>query len=309
MFSSPKQTQQTFLQQECYLPILFETFLTARKAEGVSRGTLHYYREKITVFLAFCEAQAITQIQDVTPDLLRRFMLKLAETHNPGGQHGFYRAVRAFLRFVEAEEVSPDWRSPTRKVKAPRVELQPIEGAPLEDISALLETCNRNEWIGARDTALLLALLDTGARVTEFLSIDTGDVQAGTILLRHTKGKRPREVYLSTRTRKALRGYLRMRHDAHPALWVTKDADRLTYDGLRAILTRRARSAGLAVVPSPHDFRRAMAINYLRNGGDVFTLALILGHKSLTVLRRYLALTERDTQEAHARFSPVDKLK
>jgi integrase/recombinase XerD len=61
--------------------------------------------------------------------------------------------------------------------------------------------------------------------------------------------------------------------------------------------------------PSPHDFRRAMAVNYLRNGGDIFTLQLILGHKSLAVLRRYLALTERDTQEAHAKFSPVDRLK
>jgi site-specific recombinase XerD len=151
-------------------------------------------------------------------------------------------------------------------------------------------------------------MLDTGARVTEFLSIDLADVEVGTIVLKHTKGKRPREVYLSLRTRKALRVYLRMRHDHLPALWITKDADRLTYDGLRAVLTRRAKLAGLANVPSPHDFRRAMAINYLRNGGDIFTLALILGHKSLTVLRRYLALTERDTREAHARYSPVDRL-
>jgi len=52
-----------------------------------------------------------------------------------------------------------------------------------------------------------------------------------------------------------------------------------------------------------------MAINYLRNGGDVFTLQMILGDKSLAVLKRYLALTERDTQEAHARFSPVDSLR
>src|SRR5687768_13804655 len=147
MLPSHKQTQRTFLQQECYLPILFETFLTARKAEGLSKSTLNYYREKLTVFLAFCEAQAVTQIHDVTPDLLRRFMLKLAETHNPGGQHAFYRAVRAFLRFVELEEVLTEWRSPTRKVRAPRVEVQPIEGAPLADISALLDTCNRNEFM------------------------------------------------------------------------------------------------------------------------------------------------------------------
>jgi integrase/recombinase XerD len=167
MFPSPSQTQRTFLEQECYLPILLEMFLTARRAEGRAKRTLDYYREKLTGCLSFCEAQAVTQIQDVTPDLLRRFMLKLAETHNPGGIHGFYRAVRAFFRFVENEEVVPDWRSPTRKVRAPRVELQPIAGASLEDISALLQTCDKS-FMGARDAALLLALLDSGARVTEF---------------------------------------------------------------------------------------------------------------------------------------------
>jgi hypothetical protein len=51
MFPSPNQTQRTFLEQECYLPILLETFLTARKAEGRAKRTLDYYREKLTVLL------------------------------------------------------------------------------------------------------------------------------------------------------------------------------------------------------------------------------------------------------------------
>ena len=206
MFPSHNQTQRTFLEQEGYLPILFETFLTARKAEGLSRGALSFYREKLKGFLSFCEAQAVTQIQDVNPDLLRRFLIKIAETHSPGGQHAFYRALRAFLLFVENEEVLPGWRSPTRKVKAPRVELHPIEGAPLEDISALLQTCDKT-FIGSRDAALLLALLDSGARVTEFLSIDLADVDAGKILLRHTKGKRPRKYKAPLIMRFSVRGF------------------------------------------------------------------------------------------------------
>jgi integrase/recombinase XerD len=304
-----ENAQQTFLQQESYLPILFESFLTARKAEGLARGTIEYYFEKVNIFLAYCESQAVTQLQDVTPDLFRRFLLKLSETHTPGGVHSFYRAVRAFLRFIENEEVLPGWMSPTRKVKPPRVEVPPIEGAPLEDIAAMIDTCRRDKFSGSRDSALLLALLDTGARVTEFLSVNIEDINAGTVLLRHTKGKRAREVYLSARTRKAIRNYVRTRHDNNPALWITREGERLAYDGIMAILKRRAKRAGLKATPSPHDFRRAMAINYLRAGGDVFTLQTILGHKSLNVLRRYLAITERDTQEAHARYSPVERLR
>lgn len=305
----PAKTQQTFLQQDGYLPILVEMFLTARQAEGLSRGSLKYYREKIDIFLTWCEAQAVTQVQDVTADLLRRFLLAMSEKHNAGGVLGIYRGVRAFLRFVEAEEVVQGWQSPTRKVKAPKVELEPIEGVSLADVSALLDTCDRSEFTGARDAALLMSLLDTGARVTEFLSIDLADLDAaGAVLLKHTKGKRPRYVYISQKTRRAVRAYLRMRRDTSPALWVTRRGDRLTYDGLREILKRRARQARLTSTPSPHDFRRAFALNYLRGGGDIFTLARLLGHKGIDVLKRYLAQTDQDAQTAHAKFSPVERL-
>jgi integrase/recombinase XerD len=211
------ETRQTFLEQACYLPILAETFITARKAEGLSAGSLKYYREKINIFLAWCEAQAVTQVQDVTPDLLRHFLLSMAEKHNAGGVHGIYRGVRAFLRFIEAEEVLPAWRSPTRKVKAPKVELDPIEGVSLVDVSALLATCKRDTFVGMRDTAILLALLDTGARLSEFLAINVSDVGAdGAITLRHTKAKKPRTVFLSTKTRRAQIG----RHEpTYPARW------------------------------------------------------------------------------------------
>lgn len=309
MFPRTQQTQQTFLQQEGYLPILAETFINARRAEGRSKGTLKYYREKLTIFLAWCEAQSITQLTDLTPAIVRQFLLSMSEKHNAGGVHGIYRAVRAFLRFTEAEELVIGWQSPTRKVKAPKVTLDPIQGASLADIAAMLDTCNRAEFTGARDNALMLALLDTGARVTEFLSVDIADLDpTGGILLKNTKGKRPRMVYLSQKTRKAIRAYLRIRKDKQPALWITKHSDRLSYDGLRGIFTRRATLAGLPETPSPHDFRRCFALSYLRSGGDIFTLARLLGHTSINVLKRYLAQTDQDGQEAHAKHSPVDSL-
>jgi len=301
------RTRQTFLEQEQYLPILAETFLTARQAEGVTKGTLKYYREKLNIFLAWCEACAVTQVQDVTPDVLRRFLLAMAERHNAGGVHGIYRAVRALLRWIELEDVIPGWNSPTRKVKAPKVTLDPIEGASLDDINALLATCDRS-LAGSRDTALLLALLDTGARVGEFLSVDLGDVDAAGVTLKHTKGRRPRIVYLSPRTRRAVRAYVRMRADNNPALWVNIHGERLKPEGLRDMLRRRAKQAGLQETPSAHDFRRAFALNYLRNGGDIFTLARLLGHTSINVLKRYLAQTDQDTRIAHSKHSPVDRL-
>lgn len=65
MLSHDKQTQRTFAQAD-YISILAETFLTAKKAEGRSTASLYFYREKLNIFMAFCEAQAVTQAQDIT---------------------------------------------------------------------------------------------------------------------------------------------------------------------------------------------------------------------------------------------------
>jgi site-specific recombinase XerD len=98
---------------------------------------------------------------------------------------------------------------------------------------------------------------------------------------------------------------MRHRSDNHPALWVTDDSERLEYNGLRGILVRRAKQAGIKA-PTLHSFRRAFAINMLRAGVDVFSLQKLMGHADLQVLRRYLAQTTEDIAQAHRVGSPVD---
>jgi integrase/recombinase XerD len=296
------------LLQEQYLPILIESFLIDRKAQGLSQETIRFYQKKLRYFLRYCEGQAITQVSQITPDLIRRCLLQLAETHNPGGVHACFRPLRTFLYWVEEEEILPaDWRNPIRKVKAPRLPVEPIEPISIQDIHLLLETCHQN-FSGLRDKAMILGLLDTGARAHEFLNLNLEDVDlaTGSALIRQGKGRKPRMVFLGRKTIRTIRAYLRSRRDNNPALWVSVHGDRVTYSALRCLLRRRAQTSLLKTIPTPHDFRRAFALMMLRNGVDIFALQKLMGHADLQVLRRYLAQTDQDIQAAHMRGSPVN---
>ncbi len=75
--------------QDNYLLVWIEAFLTDRKSRGLAAGTLLFYSQKLRLFTDFCEGQEVTQISQVDANLLRRLLIWLEETgHNPGGVHG-----------------------------------------------------------------------------------------------------------------------------------------------------------------------------------------------------------------------------
>lgn len=296
------------LDQQDYLAILIESFLIDRRSQGLSSETISFYTKKLKYFLKYCEGQALTQVSQLTSDLIRRYILELSETHNPGGVHACFRPLRTLLYWIEDEEIMPQgWKNPIRRVKAPKLPTEPIEPISVEDINLLLKTCESN-YSGVRDKAMMLGLLDTGARAKEFLNINLEDVElaTGSILIRQGKGRKPRLVFLGRKSIRAIRAFLRARHDNNPALWVSIHGDRMTYAALRCLLRRRAQLIGLKDIPTTHDFRRAFTLVMLRNGVDIFALQKLMGHSDLQVLRRYLAQTDQDIQTAHMRGSPVD---
>jgi integrase/recombinase XerD len=294
--------------QDTYLTVLVDGFLLDRKVSGRTTKTIRYYRQALTKFISWADSQAIKEITQLTPNVIRAFLLYLEETnHNPGGVAVFYRSLRALLRWYELEFEPVGWSNPLRKVKAPKLPKQLLPPVSLDDVHALINSCE-DDKVSLRDKAIFLILLDTGARASELLSVDIEDVNTvtGEIVIKHGKGDKQRSVFLGRKARRALRAYLRTRVDNSPALFITKDLERLSYEGLNTIVRRRAEKAGIAK-PEIHAFRRAFAINMLRAGTDLITLQRLMGHADLQVLWRYLAQTNDDLRTAHEKGSPVDR--
>lgn len=159
-----------------------------------------------------------------------------------------------------------------------------------------------------RNKALILMLLDTGLRIGEVsrLTLSDVDLETGQIIVApYGSGQKtkPRLVYLGRSTKKAVWHYIAK---------VDKRKNDPFFTTNSAYLRRLIAAIGeRAKVPDchPHRFRHTFAIEYLRNGGDPFTLQRLLGHSTLEMSRRYLNILEGDYQAVHEKASPADHWK
>jgi integrase/recombinase XerD len=282
-------------------------FLLDRQIRGLAAGTIEYYRGELELLCRFLDSIGVIHVEEITPDVLRRYLVILSQTRNAGGIHAAYRAIRAYLNWY-SEELEPEgWKNPIRRVKSPKTNKQALPGVELTDVQRLIDV-SKNK----RDMAIFIILTDTGVRASELLALNVGDVNlvTGMIEVRHGKGNKRRVVFFGRQSRKILRRYLQEREEMQPnnPLFTTDEGDRLSYYGLTRMIMRRAKDAGISPAPACHDFRRCYAVNMLRNGCDLARLAELMGHNSLEVLRRYLYLVPNDLAAAHAQAGPIDRL-
>ncbi len=284
-------------------------FLIDRQARNQSADTLSWYRRCLLIWDEFCISQEITSTEQVTSSHIRQFLVFLQDRgHTPGGVVTLYTGVKAFLNWFGVEYEPDNWR-PLAKVKTPKRPDDPLEPLSLAHFKALIKVCPRRTFTGDRDRAMLYLLLDTGLRHQELTDLNLADVDipTGEVKVRQGKGRKSRTVFVGTTTRRALMVYMRHRDDGelHAPMWIKQDGRRLAMSGIRQVVRRRAQQAGIPE-PGMHAFRRAFAINCLRNGMDVITLQRLLGHADLSTIERYLKQVTDDLRQAHGRHGVVD---
>jgi site-specific recombinase XerD len=79
--ATTNQDQGTILKvsQDTYILSWINGFLLDRKAQNISKGTLTFYQKKLKLFTDYCNAQVITQITELTPEIIRLYLLYLEE--------------------------------------------------------------------------------------------------------------------------------------------------------------------------------------------------------------------------------------
>ncbi len=311
-------------------------FLQFKSAEGLSTTTIDSY-EQILHRWSFNLGDA--DIYNISHKDIRNYLNYMRTEYTPqritGNNHvklsgktirNIWITLSSFFSWASDEF---DISNPMKKVPAPKFAEPTVEPFSKEDIEALLKVCEYSSEAdplfrrkfkmrrptAKRDKAIILMLLDTGLRASEFCSLLVKDVEirTGKVEVKHgtsggAKGGKGRIVYLGKVARKTLWRYLAEREDGDDPdapLIVTVANRPYNKCALLQLINSLGKRAGIKKC-YPHRFRHTFAITYLRSDGDVFTLQMLLGHSTLDMVKRYARLADTDLARVHKKASPVD---
>jgi integrase/recombinase XerC len=293
--------------------------------------------ESIRAFLAFLEAE-----QRASPETLRNYASDLRQLHrfvlsrrlasspvDPGSLS--CDTVRAYLQWLDQKGGKP--ASLARKLAAVKsfyryltrrglVSQNPVDGMRTpkqpkslprvltkDDADALM-SFPAGQTVGSlRDRALLETLYSTGARVSELVALNIGDVRESEGLVRlQGKGRKERIVPIGEVALDAIRRY-RLSLPFHAtsvsaqALFCNQRGGRLTSRSVARIVTQySSRLAGGAV--SPHTLRHSFATHLLDEGADLRSIQEMLGHTSLSTTQRYTHVATDQLMAVYDRAHP-----
>jgi len=231
----------------------------------------------------------------------------------PSTVHMYFARLRTFFGFLILEGAIDV--SPMEALRPPVCRPDQIQPFSQEQAERLVNQAKRSTH-PRRDEAIVLFLLDTGVRASELCGVQMKDMDLqGRRCNVLGKGGKVRAIYFGRDTTRALWQYLKESpREPEEFLFVsdrgTCATDPLTRSGLLQLIVRLGRAAKIeATRCSPHTFRHTFAIEFLRAGGNIFSLMNILGHTDMKMTNKYVALAQADIANQHRQFSPADRLR
>jgi site-specific recombinase XerD len=314
------------------LKALVNGFVLTKQTEGKSPRTVEFYAENLKRFLWYAQRKEWSDdIRMLTEWDIREFLGYVANETNRWGLEGngsepakrkvshttvhhYFVVLANFFGWVVREGFLLE--NPTAKIKVAKPKAKVIKPYTQEEIIKMLMVCDSDyehnaKFLGSRNKAIVLVLLDAGVRLSELLGMILNDVNTSNGNIRVTgKGSKERVVRIGKVAQKALWRYLMHRPgNGLSELWLNEEGRPLKSSGLQSMIKGLKDRTGISSGGSVHRFRHTFALNFLRVDKNVFNLQYLLGHSELEMVRRYTAtLGMEDALKAHEKASPADMM-
>lgn len=218
-------------------------------------------------------------------------------------------ALKGFIAFARQQAGDPDARAP--RLRGPRVKKglpRPVTPDEASNVTDLVAGLAAQDWIGARDRAVLLLLYGAGLRIAEALALPAAVLPLGETLVVTGKGSKQRMVPILPIIRDAVADYARRcpwpLEPGQPLFRGAKGGP-LSQGMVQRAMAQARTALGLPATATPHALRHSFATHLLGAGADLRSLQELLGHASLgstQIYTRVDAATLLDTyRSAHPR--------
>ena len=284
---------------------------------GLSENTLEAYARDLSQFASF--AARVNRGDDKLreEDAIRAGQSLVAAFIAHGMESGMsaasasrrLSALRGFYRFLVRE--GHITRDPTANLDSPRQAQRLPRALSGEEVDRLLAAPSGGDPRSLRDRAMLELLYASGLRVSELISLSTGDVDLEVGYVRCIgKGDRERIVPVGQVAALAIQRYLALgRRELAPAgddgsLFITNRGAGMTRQAFWKIIRRRAAEAGISARITPHTLRHSFATHLLEHGADLRSVQEMLGHADIRTTQIYTHLTQTRLREVYEKHHP-----
>ena len=284
--------------------LLFEQFVAQRRyLKNVTPSTLEWYQ---TAFKALQKVLG-ADVPPLTKSLLQQFVVAIRlRGVQPVSCNTYIKALNAFCLWLhEGGHLVERLQLPLLKV-----EKRIIQTLSDRSMQALLHRKPRgfDQW---RLHAIVCLLLDVGLRIDEALTLRRRDLDFDSLLVTvFGKGRKERRIPFSFELRKVLFRYDQVRMTQCPRCELMFPSRLGTFWDQRNSLRGLHLLQETLALPTFgwHRLRHTFATNYLRQGGDIVRLSMVLGHSQITTTQRYLHLLTEDLSASHQKVSILNRL-
>ncbi len=217
-------------------------------------------------------------------------------------------ALKAFIAFARGEAGDPDPAPP--RVRGPRIKKglpRPVTPDEARNLAEFVDDFAAQDWIGARDRAVLLLMYGSGLRIAEALSLTGREAMMDEVVQVTGKGGKQRIVPVLPITRAAVGAYVRacpFPLTPSEPLFRGARGGPLSPGMVQRAMANARRALGLPDTATPHALRHSFATHLLSAGADLRSLQELLGHASLGSTQIYTRVDAAALLENYRKAHP-----
>lgn len=250
-------------------------YINYLKNKNLAPNTISTYLVNIEKWLLFLNHRVANK------KLLVTFINQYAKNHAPNSVKLMFATIMSYLKFQKAEKLIEDCQD----IRLPSQMLANKNIITIEEYElAKLKFTNLKTWYQKRNWLIFSILFTTGIRASELNQIKKNAIIDQSIIIKG-KGNKNRQVFLGNYLVSLLNKW------RSNQININKQHKQISYKQINLIIktiTKQYFQKNL----SPHDLRRSYATNLLRNGVDLKTIALLLGHNNINTTSRYIFFTK-----------------